>query len=167
MAKNFSVLRKKMSPASRKRSQALAKRYRTEIDGYLLPFNPTIAQRLCGITIQPTGSRILLEFAAPEFQTLGGLFIPDSVQKMQKPGQARHDTGIEAFVLAVGPGRWYEKLWKRIPCSVKAGDRILITPLNFPIKMGRKLATDWRTGATTQQDREVYLVDEAAVLGTL
>ena len=55
----------------------------------------------------------------------------------------------------------------RRPMALKPGDRVACPALNFPIKMGTKKATDWRTGITTLQDREVFLVNEDAVLGIL
>jgi co-chaperonin GroES (HSP10) len=117
------------------------------------------------ISIAPTYDRVLLEFDEPECKTAGGLFIPDKVQveSKQKQGVARFAT-----VLAVGPGRFLRKKPDvRRPMTLKPGDRVACPALNFPIKMGTKKATDWRTGITTVQGREVYLVNEDAVVGIL
>ena len=123
------------------------------------------AGRITDVTIFPTYDRVLLEFDEPECKTAGGLFIPDRVQveSKQEQGVARFAT-----VLAVGPGRFYRKLPNmRRPMALKPGDRVACPALNFPIKMGTKKATDWRTGITTLQDRDVFLVNEDAVLGIL
>ena len=117
------------------------------------------------VTISPTYDRVLLEFDEPECKTAGGLFIPDKVQAASKQEQ-----GVARFatILAVGPGRFYRKLpGVRRPMTLKPGDRVACPPLNFPITMGTKRVTDWRTGATTLQDREVYIVNEDAVLGVI
>jgi co-chaperonin GroES (HSP10) len=121
-----------------------------------------LASSLDRITIKPTYDRVLLEFAEPERQTPGGLFIPDKAQETVTT--ASRGRGLEATVLAVGPGRFLES-GERLPLTVKPGDRVLVPPLNFPVKMGQKKVTDWRTGITTLQDREVYIVNEAALLG--
>lgn len=124
-----------------------------------------LAKLLNGVTISPTHDRVLVEFAEPERKTAGGLFVPD--QALETVTTASRGRGLEATVLAVGPGRRSEKTWEIIPMTLKPGDRILVPALNFPIKMGTKKATDWRTGITTTQDRMVHICNEAAVLGTL
>ena len=65
--------------------------------------------------VKPLGDRVLVKRIELQEQIRGGIIIPDTAK--EKPQ--------EAEVVAVGDGKFDEK-GKRIPMTVKAGDRILI-----------------------------------------
>lgn len=59
--------------------------------------------------IKPLADRVLIEPAAAEEKTIGGIIIPDSAS--EKP--------LNGVVIAVGPGT------KDTPMTVKVGDKVL------------------------------------------
>ena len=61
------------------------------------------------VNIKPLADRVLIEAAAAEEKTAGGIIIPDTAK--EKPQ--------EGIVVAVGPGK------KDEPLTVKAGDNVL------------------------------------------
>ena len=61
------------------------------------------------VNIKPLVDRVLVEPAAAEEKTLGGIIIPDTAQEKPQRGT----------VVAVGPGK------KDEPLSVKVGDHVL------------------------------------------
>lgn len=65
--------------------------------------------------IKPLYDRVLLKRAEAEEEVRGGIIIPDTAK--EKPQ--------EAEVVAVGEGK-YDDEGKRLPMTVKAGDRVLI-----------------------------------------
>ncbi len=64
--------------------------------------------------VKPLQDRILIKRVEEESKTKGGIIIPDSAK--EKPQ--------EGLVVAVGPGKVSDS-GTRVPCEVKAGDRIL------------------------------------------
>lgn len=66
--------------------------------------------------IKPLDDKVLVKSISREEKTKSGIVIPDTVTK-ERPE--------EGEVLIVGPGRRDEKTEKRIPVSVKPGDKIL------------------------------------------
>ena len=74
------------------------------------------------VKIQPIADRVLVEAAAAEEKTAGGIIIPDTAKK-EKPEQG--------IVIAVGNGKWDEDGEKRIPMDVKVGDRIVFSKYGF------------------------------------
>ncbi len=64
--------------------------------------------------VKPLHDRILIKRVEEEAKTKGGIIIPDTAK--EKPQ--------EGLVVAVGPGKVTEN-GTRVPCEVKAGDRIL------------------------------------------
>ncbi len=66
-------------------------------------------------TIKPLYDRVLLKRVDPAEVVKGGIIIPDTAK--EKP--------MEAIVAAVGEGK-FDDNGKRIPMSVKAGDKVLI-----------------------------------------
>ena len=65
--------------------------------------------------VKPLGDRVLLKRTEVEEEVRGGIIIPDTAK--EKPQ--------EAEVVAVGDGKMDDD-GKRLPMSVKAGDRVLI-----------------------------------------
>jgi chaperonin GroES len=65
--------------------------------------------------VKPLGDRVLVKRIELQEQIRGGIIIPDTAK--EKPQ--------EAEVVAVGDGK-FDDAGKRIPMTVKAGDRILI-----------------------------------------
>ncbi len=61
------------------------------------------------VNIKPLADRVLVEPAAAETKTAGGIIIPDTVKEKPQKGT----------VIAVGPGK------KDEPLTVKVGDQIL------------------------------------------
>jgi chaperonin GroES len=61
------------------------------------------------LNIKPLADRVLVEAAAAEDKTAGGLFIPDTAKEKPQKGT----------VVAVGPGK------KDEPMTVKVGDLVL------------------------------------------
>uniref|UniRef100_A0A0K0D9G9 10 kDa heat shock protein, mitochondrial n=1 Tax=Angiostrongylus cantonensis TaxID=6313 RepID=A0A0K0D9G9_ANGCA len=70
-------------------------------------------------SFKPLHDRVLVERAAAETKTKGGIMLPEKSQ-----GKASSST-CKATVLAVGPGARNEK-GDVIPMSVKTGDRVLL-----------------------------------------
>jgi chaperonin GroES len=65
--------------------------------------------------VKPLSDRVLLKRTEPQEEYRGGIIIPDTAK--EKPQ--------EAEVVSVGDGKLDEN-GKRLPMSVKAGDRVLI-----------------------------------------
>eukprot|EP00092_Neocalanus_flemingeri_P007288 GFUD01007870.1.p1 GENE.GFUD01007870.1~~GFUD01007870.1.p1 ORF type:complete len:104 (+),score=34.78 GFUD01007870.1:61-372(+) len=65
--------------------------------------------------ILPLFDRVLIQRAAAETKTKGGLYIPEKAQSK----------GLEAVVVAVGPGARAES-GASIPMSVAVGDKVLL-----------------------------------------
>lgn len=77
------------------------------------------------INIKPLGDRVLIKPIPPEElekKSLSGIIIPDTVSK-EKPEQGK--------VVAVGEGKWDEDGEKRIPVSVKVGDRVMFSKYGY------------------------------------
>lgn len=66
------------------------------------------------ITMRPLSDHVLVERAAADKKTAGGLFIPDNAQKPV----------FEGIVKAVGPGKTTSG-GVLVPCDVKVGDRVV------------------------------------------
>jgi chaperonin GroES len=66
------------------------------------------------VAIQPLHDRIILEAAAKEERTAGGIILPDTAQEKPQRGT----------VLAVGPGKRLDS-GQLAPVDVKAGDTVL------------------------------------------
>jgi chaperonin GroES len=67
------------------------------------------------MAIKPLYDRVMLKRVDPVETAKGGIIIPDTAK--EKP--------MEALVVAVGEGK-FDDNGKRIPMSVKAGDKVLI-----------------------------------------
>lgn len=67
--------------------------------------------------IKPLNDRVLLE-AVKEERKKGGIILPETIEK-ERPQ--------EAIVISVGPGKWDEDGQKRIPMTIKKGDKVLFT----------------------------------------
>ncbi len=65
--------------------------------------------------IRPLADRVVIKPQEREERTKGGIFLPDTASK-EKPQ--------EGVVMAVGEGRLDDN-GRRVPVSVKAGDRVL------------------------------------------
>ncbi len=66
------------------------------------------------MSIQPLHDRIIIEAAAKEEKTSGGIFLPDNSQEKPQRGK----------VLAVGPGKRLDS-GQLAPVDVKVGDHVL------------------------------------------
>jgi len=68
------------------------------------------------LKLQPLGDRVLVEREESEERTAGGIVLPDKARDKSKRGK----------VLSVGNGK-LNKDGKRIPPTVKPGDRVLFS----------------------------------------
>ncbi len=97
------------------------------------------------LNIEPLVDRVIIKPAsAEEFEkkSLSGIIIPDSVSK-EKPEQGT--------VVAVGPGKFEDG--KRIPMSVKVGDKIVFSKYGFDeVKI---------------DDVEYYILSESNILAVI
>jgi len=66
------------------------------------------------IKLKPLGDRVVIQPAAAEEKTAGGIILPDTVK--EKP--------VEGTVVAVGPGKVADD-GKMIKMEVKVGDKVL------------------------------------------
>jgi len=76
------------------------------------------------VPIQPLHDRVVIKPLSLEemgSRTLSGIIIPDSAK--EKPEQGK--------VVAVGPGKWDEDGERRIPVSVKIGDKVLFSKYGY------------------------------------
>lgn len=98
-------------------------------------------------TIQPLADRVVVRPLSDVEQgtvSASGIIIPDTVNK-EKPEQG--------IVLAVGAGKWDEAGTKRLPMSVKVGDRVVFSKYGYDeVKVGGK---------------ELYVVAEGSILGII
>ena len=104
---------------------------------------------LPGVRIHPTLDRVLVEYEEIAETSTGGILIPSTAQTRKQGGS------YPVKVLAVGPGRWGRKdatMFQRRPVSYAPGELAMAPNLNFPLYM---------------DGREVYLVNEDALLGKL
>ena len=70
------------------------------------------------MNIKPLGDRVVIEpLEDKESKTKGGIYLPDTASK-ERPEQGK--------IVAMGPGRLDDD-GKRIPMSVKIGDKVLFT----------------------------------------
>lgn len=96
--------------------------------------------------IAPLADRVVVKpLSADEMnvKTASGIIIPDTAK--EKPEQGT--------VIAVGPGRFSDDGARRIPLSVKAGDRVLFSKYGFD---------------TVKLDGvEYYVISESNILGVI
>merc|ERR1712226_1658584 len=108
-------------------------------DCYRAYFTNMSAAAAVAKRILPLFDRVLVQRAAAETKTAGGLFIPENAQNSK----------LEAVVMAVGPGMRNES-GTAIPMSVSVGDKVLL-----PEYGGSKLEMD---GEEFQLFRETDIV---------
>lgn len=98
-------------------------------------------------TIKPLADRVVVRPLTEEesgTKSASGIIIPDTVSK-EKPE--------EGVVVAVGEGKWDEDGEKRIPMSVKEGDRVVFSKYGYDeVKVG---------------DKEYYIVSESSLLAVI
>ena len=66
------------------------------------------------MTLKPLGDRVLVKPAPKEEKTSSGLYISSGAQEKPQQGE----------VIAVGAGKYNEKLGSRVPLDVKPGDKV-------------------------------------------
>ncbi|TAK58697.1 co-chaperone GroES [Patescibacteria group bacterium] len=84
----------------------------------------TSVQTNTGVSIRPLSDRVVIKPLSAEeagSRTLSGIIIPDTAK--EKPEQGK--------VVAVGPGKWDEDGEKRIPVSVKIGDKVMFSKYGY------------------------------------
>ena len=69
------------------------------------------------MNVRPLGDKILIKRAKAEDKTDAGIFLPESAK----------DTPKEGKVVALGDGILNKETGKRIPFTVKKGDRVIFT----------------------------------------
>lgn len=75
----------------------------------IIMFNTKSYVKMAKVKIKPLADRVLVEAAAAEDKTAGGIIIPDTAKEKPQKGT----------VVAVGPGK------KDEPMTVKVGDNVL------------------------------------------
>jgi chaperonin GroES len=68
------------------------------------------------MNLRPLGDHVIVKPLKEDEVTKAGIVLPDTVDK-EKPEKGE--------VIAVGPGKWDEDGEKRLPMSVKVGDKVL------------------------------------------
>ena len=66
--------------------------------------------------LRPLGDYVIVKPLKEDAVTKSGIVLPDTVDK-EKPEKGE--------VIAVGPGKWDEDGEKRVPMSVKVGDKVV------------------------------------------
>ncbi len=98
-------------------------------------------------SIIPLSDKVLikpLSLEEIEKKSLSGIIIPDTISK-EKPEQG--------IVVATGAGKWNEDGDKRIPVSVKVGDRVVFSKYGYDeVKLN---------------DEEFYLLSESSILAVI
>jgi chaperonin GroES len=89
---------------------------------------PKAAKKTAKVTsvgpLTPLGDRVVVRPLSPEEMgstTASGIIIPDTAK--EKPEQGT--------VIAVGSGKWNEGGDRRVPVSVKVGDRVMFSKYGF------------------------------------
>lgn len=99
------------------------------------------------VNIKPLADRVVVRPLSDEEAgsvSASGIIIPDTAKK-EKPEQG--------VVVAVGEGKWDEDGEKRIPMSVKEGDRVVFSKYGYDeVKLG---------------ETEYCIVSEASILGII
>jgi len=107
-------------------------RYENYLNRLLLPVNLfKIMSEKSPIT--PLADKVVirpLNEKENDIKSASGIIIPSTIESKDKS-----DQGI---VVATGPGNWDEDGEKRIPLSVKAGDRVLFSSWREKVKVGEK-----------------------------
>lgn len=93
-------------------------------------------------SLKPLNDKVLIERLEASEKTAGGILLPDSAK--EKPTEGR--------IVATGDGRWNDE-GKRVPLSVKAGDRVLFSAYS---------GTQVKDGG-----KEYLILDESEVLAVL
>jgi len=102
----------------------------------------TRKKKRTNLKLQPLGDRLLVEREESEEKTAGGIVLPDKAKEKSKRGR----------VLSVGNGK-LNKDGKRIPPTVKPGDRVLFSGYS-----GEEIEFD---------GREVLLIREDDILAVI
>lgn len=93
--------------------------------------------------VKPLGDRVLLKRVEPKEEVRGGIIIPDTAK--EKPQ--------EAEIVAIGDGKLDDD-GKRIPMTVKPGDRVLIGKYS-----GQDIKIDDEEYTIVRED-EIYAIVE-------
>ena len=99
------------------------------------------------VKIKPLADRVVLRplnDAEKNTKSVAGIIIPDTVSK---------DQPEQGVVIAVGEGKWNEDGDKRIPITVKEGDRVVFSKYGYDeIKI---------------ENQDYYLVSESSILAII
>jgi len=95
---------------------------------------------------KPLDDRIVVQRDEQEYETKGGIHIPDTAQ----------ETSQEALVVAVGPGK--VKKGQRQPVECKVGDRVVIAKYG-----GTDITYDGMSYAILRDEDVLAIIEETAV----
>merc|ERR1712127_716150 len=98
----------------------------------------TVAKR-----IMPLFDRVLVQRVSAETKTAGGLLIPETAQK----------SGLEATVVAAGPGARNSTTGETIPMAVAVGDKVLLP--------------EWGTNKVEVDGEEFHILRESDIVAKL
>ncbi|MCR4256120.1 MAG: co-chaperone GroES [Candidatus Uhrbacteria bacterium] len=96
------------------------------------------------MNVRPLFDKVLVTSSSKEETTASGLVLPDTASK-ERPEQGT--------VVAVGPGRYDEDGEKRIPMSVKVGDKVVF----------KKYAPD----EVKVEDKEYLVLSESDIIAVI
>jgi chaperonin GroES len=94
--------------------------------------------------LRPLGDHVIVKPLKEDEITKSGIVLPDTVDK-EKPEKGE--------IIAIGPGKWDEDGEKRIPMSVKVGDKVLFkkySPDEFKL-----------------DDQEILVVSESDIIAVI
>ena len=94
-------------------------------------------------SIQPLGTRVLLQLDEPPKQTKGGILLPDKIEKERLR---------RAKILAVGPGKFLDGRWIEMGKGIDVGAAVLVA--EFSIQ-------------AIPESKELALVDQEALFAVL
>jgi co-chaperonin GroES (HSP10) len=101
--------------------------------------------------VRPLQDWLLVEYDPPKTQTEGGIIVPEGA----------HDDVYEwGTVVAVGPGKFYQKLGRTVPPEVKPGDRVYYVKFLKKTHTGQSIRHVLEDGTFLIQQKDIIVVGE-------
>lgn len=101
--------------------------------------------------VRPLSDWILVRYDPETKETEGGIVKPEGAHDVV------HEWGT---VLAVGPGKYYEKLGDRVPLEVAPGDRVYYIKFLKNTHTGKSIKHVLEDGTFLIQQKDVIVVEE-------
>lgn len=106
------------------------------------------------MNIRPLGDWILVEHDPSKDVTDGGIVIPEGAH------DEVHEWGT---VIAVGPGRFYEKIWDTVPLEVGPGDRVLYVKFLKNTHTGQAIRHVLDEGTFLIQQKDIIVAEKGEI----